>query len=231
MRNAVTRLFPTLVLLLLLAPGRPALAERLGQAVVPTSEAVDLRLDADQPNYTGSVRIELEAREPAASFALHAEEMQIVKLALQGPAGPVNATFAAGGEHGLLTVKPEAPLAAGRYTLAIDFSNDFGTRAVGLYRMTQDGHGYAFTQFEPDDAREAFPCWDEPEFKIPWQLTLSVPEKHLAVTNTPVEKETSADGWKTTTFTRTKPLPSYLIVIATGPLETVPIEGMSVPGR
>jgi peptidase M1-like protein/ERAP1-like protein len=218
-----------LLALTLVSAGRAA--ERLGHAVVPVSEAVDLRLDADQPGYSGSVKIELDVREPAGSFAFHAEDMQLAKLSLQGSGGAVATTHKTGGEHGLVTVRSEKPLAPGRYTLAIEFSNDFGTKAVGLYRMTQDGHGYAFTQFEPDDAREAFPCWDEPEFKIPWQLTISVPEKHLAVTNTPVEKESASGGWKTFTFARTRPLPSYLIAVATGPLETVPIQGMSVPGR
>ena len=40
-----------------------------------------------------------------------------------------------------------------------------------------------------------------------------------------------ADGRRTVAFARTKPLPSYLLALATGPLETVPIPGMSVPGR
>ena len=45
-----------------------------------------------------------------------------------------------------------------------------------------------------DDAREAFPCWDEPNFKIPYQLTLEVPAAHEAVSNTPVEKTETKDG-------------------------------------
>src|SRR5439155_17675029 len=85
--------------------------------------------------------------------------------------------------------------------------------------------------FEATEARCAFPCWDEPEFKIPFQVTLVVPEAHLAIGNTPVETDTVADGQRTVVFERTPPLPAYLLAIATGPLETVPIEGMRVPGR
>ena len=57
--------------------------------------------------------------------------------------------------------------------------------------MEAGGAGYAFTQFQIDDARQAFPCWDEPGFKIPFQITLSTPEAHLAVTNTPVASGSS----------------------------------------
>ena len=81
------------------------------------------------------------------------------------------------------------------------------------------------------EARAAFPCWDEPEFKIPYQLTLVVPTANLAVSNTPIEAETVVGGEKTVVFERTPPLPSYLLAIAVGPLESVPIPGMSVPGR
>src|SRR5205823_879148 len=117
-------------------------------------------------------------------------------------------------DDALLTVTAERPLAPGRYTLVIDFSNAFGTRAVGLYKMTQDGQAYAFTQFESADARRAFPCWDEPEFKIPYQITLEIPQSLEAVTNTPIETQTAASGWKTLAFRRTRPLPSYLLAIA-----------------
>ena len=42
----------------------------------------------------------------------------------------------------------------------------------GATRQKEGGDWYAFTQFEPIDARRAFPCFDEPTFKVPWQLTL-----------------------------------------------------------
>ncbi|HKQ18708.1 MAG TPA: M1 family metallopeptidase, partial [Candidatus Eisenbacteria bacterium] len=112
-----------------------------------------------------------------------------------------------------------------------DFANDFDTRAAGLYRLETGGHAYTFTQFEAIDARKAFPCWDEPAFKFPYQMTIAVPEAHRAVSNTPVEKETVEGGVRTVTFAKTKPLPSYLLAIATGPLEFTPIPGLRVPGR
>jgi alanyl aminopeptidase len=209
---------------------------RLGRDVVPTFESVRLALDADKTDYTGVVHIDIEFKKPVAAFRLHAEEMQLGKIELR-PRGkspsktPVTELTSEAGPNGLVTLRAGKTLSAGRYGLDIAFSNDFGTKAVGLYRMLQDGRGYLFTQFEADDAREAFPCFDEPGFKIPWQVTLDVPDKQLALTNTPIESQSTKDGVQTIVFEKTPPLPSYLLALACGPLETVDIPGLGVPGR
>lgn len=206
-------------------------ATRLGTDVVPRFQSVELRLDADEDDYTGSTRIELEVRAATDRFRLHAEDMTRQVLRLTGPDGNVALTFEML-DGNIIEVTTRKPLTAGEaYTLDIEFSSPFNTQAIGLYRMEHGGAGYAFTQFEPDDARLAFPCWDEPSFKIPFQLTVTVPEHHIAVSNTPVEAETLADGWRTFRFATTPPLPSYLIALATGTLETVPMPGLGVPGR
>ena len=53
----------------------------------------------------------------------------------------------------------------------------------GLYRVQERGAWYAFTQFEPIDARRAFPCFDEPGFKTPFDVTLTVPAGSVAFAN------------------------------------------------
>jgi alanyl aminopeptidase len=210
--------------------GPAADEERLGREVVPTFEAIRLTLDASKPDYAGSARIELHVARPTRVVRFHARDLRIESLALSGAAGPVEAAPERG-ERGLVTVTTAAPLAPGAYTLDIEFANAYNTQAISLYRLQAGGLWYTFTQFEAVDARGAFPCWDEPEFKIPFQLTLVVPEGDGAVSNTPIEKETVAGGLKTVVFRKTPPLPSYLLAIATGPLESVPIPGMSAPGR
>ena len=205
---------------------------RLGREIVPTAQEIQLVVDADAVDYTGSTRIEMEAMGRVSRFRLHAEDMNLDSVVLEAlPSGGRIDVAVEKGELGLVTLVPTSPLAPGRYALRIDFSNDFGTQAVGLYRMEHDGHGYLFTQFEADDAREAFPCFDEPGFKIRWRMTLVVPEAHLAVFNTRVAEESVAGGQRTVVFAPTQPLPSYLLAIATGPLETVDIPDLGVPGR
>jgi alanyl aminopeptidase len=213
---------------------RAAPPPRLSPDISPTSQSVRLRIDPARTDYDGSVRIELRIDNPTPHIRLHAERMRLTRTTLTGPAGavPVSADFGTGDASSTLTLTPSSkrPIPEGRYTLSIDFQNSFGTRAVGLYRMVQTQHAYAFTQFEPADAREAFPCFDEPRFKIPFQISLEVPQHTTAVSNTPIAQQLSARGTKTVVFEKTRPLPTYLLAFAVGPFESVPIPGLDVPG-
>ena len=176
-----------LILAFLLAPPVVAAdAGRLGSDVVPSFQAIELKLDAAQDDYSGRVRITLEVKRETNIFRFHSEGSELSKVALSRAGRPVAARHEAETDE-LVRVTTEAPMTPGRYTLEVEFTNTYDTQAIGLYRMEHEGVGYLFTQFQVDDAREAFPCWDEPEFKIPYQMTLAVPEGDLAVTNTPIE--------------------------------------------
>jgi len=219
---------------LLMLPAAPRAGEspdvRLGRDVMPLFQSIRLHLDADKRSYSGSVHVDLDVKRAVSELQLHSEGQKLVRVTLlQGT--DTLAVERRGGDHGLLTLTTARALRPGRATLEIDFTHMFGTRAVGLYRVVKDGRGYLFTQFESDDAREAFPCWDEPGFKFPYQVTLEIPAAHSAVSNTPVESETEKDGWKTIRFKKTAPLPSYLLEIATGPFEYTPVPGTSIPTR
>ncbi len=213
-----------------LAVAEAAPNNRLDRDVVPVTQSVRLRLDPARPDFSGSVRFDLAVTAPVESFRLYALDLDVIAVRLTGPAGPVTIAHEAGAA-GQLLVRAGAPLAVGAYGLEIDFGNQFSTRANGLYRVKSGEDWYCYTQFEAKEARKAFPCWDEPAFKIPFQLTVTVPEKCTAVSNTPVEKETVAGGQRTVVFRRTPPLPTYLVAIAAGPFDYLPIRGLSVPGR
>jgi alanyl aminopeptidase len=205
---------------------------RLGDDVLPTFEAIRLRVDPGQKEYSGTVAVDLEARRPTDTFRFHARGQKLARVALSGKGGDLPLRYEADG-RGLVTARTSRPLSPGSYRLEIAFTQAFNTRAVGLYRTEKEGRSYAFSQFEANDARRAFPCWDEPGVKIPYQLTAEVPAGHLAVSNTPVEKEAESPGggWKTVVFKRTPRLPAYLLAFASGPLEVTPIPGLSVPGQ
>ncbi len=219
------------LVLILLSSAAAAQPLRLADDVVPTFEAIELRLDPREARYRGSVRIELAVRAATDRFHFHARGQTLLAVALQAADGtPVAVEHQALSDE-VVEVVSAAALEAGAYTLEIDYEKPFNTRGTSIYRMDKDGDSYVYSDFEPDDAREAFPCWDEPHFKIPFQMTLVVPAAHLALSNTPILEETVDGGWRTVVFKKSPPLPTYLLALAVGPFETVPVPGMSAPGR
>jgi cytosol alanyl aminopeptidase len=204
---------------------------RLPHDVRPTAESVDLVLDPEAADYHGRVKIAVTLQSAVRELRFHARAMTLDSVSLRGARGAVPIAGVDRVESDQARVRLAAAPAAGLYTLTIQFHNHFNTRAISLYRVLTGGHAYLFTQFEDTEAREAFPCWDEPEFKVRWKVTLEVPAADLAVSNTPIAREIARGGTKRVEFARTPPLSSYLVAIAVGPFETVPITGLSVPGR
>ncbi|MGZ3407184.1 MAG: M1 family metallopeptidase, partial [Polyangia bacterium] len=98
-------------------------------------------------------------------------------------------------------------------------------KSRGLYRVAEGAGAddwYAYTFFEPIDARRVFPCFDEPSFKVPWKLTFHVKKAHVALANAAVATEADEpNGMKTVTLEESKPLPSYLVAFVVGPFELV----------
>jgi alanyl aminopeptidase len=62
-------------------------------------------------------------------------------------------------------------------------------------------------------------------------MTITARPGDTVITNTPVSSESLTDGWKMLQFSVTKPLPTYLLAIAVGPMDSVEIPGLPVEGR
>ncbi len=203
---------------------------RLDPNVAPTFQQLTLAIDPQETDYSGSTVIELVITSATDQIRLHAQDIDITTIAL-GQGTRNIAISHESGEHGILLIKAEEALNTGAYTLRIEFKNNFDTDGEGINRTEHEGDGYIFSQFESIHARKSFPCFDEPGYKYPWQLTISVPTGVTAVTNTPIGSSSETEGWVTTAFKETPALPSYLIAVAVGPFEFVDIPGMSIPGR
>ena len=205
---------------------------RLTHDVVPVAQSVELTLDPAKEDYSGRTIIDLFAQAPFTSFRLHALGPVVATATLTDPAGHATALAATvkQPEPALVTLTAPAQLPAGNYRLTIDFTAKYKHDGLGLYKTVSRGEAYLFTQFEDRHARECFPCWDEPAFKINWQLTVKVPAALAAVSNAPVAAETRDGDWKTIAYGRTPPMPAYLVALTVGPLEFVPVPGLSVPG-
>ncbi|MGH8919551.1 MAG: M1 family metallopeptidase, partial [Actinomycetes bacterium] len=108
----------------------------------------------------------------------------------------------------------------------------------GFYRSTyRDEAGeetvLATTQFEPADARRAFPCWDEPDLKATFAVSLVIDDGLTAISNgRVVGEEPGGDGRKRVTFAETMVMSTYLVAFVVGPFDfTAPVDVQGVPMR
>lgn len=80
---------------------------------------------------------------------------------------------------------------------------------------------FLYTLFVPDRARTVFPCFEQPNIKAVFQLSLNIPKDWTAVSNGIVVKDTLSveDGIRTLCFSDTEPLSTYLFAFSVGHFE------------
>lgn len=202
------------------APQPPAL--RLGNDVRPEQMWLDLTLSPEKTDYSGKVEVDLRINAAIDHFWLNATELNVSDAKLVENGKTFTAQILPGGED-FVGFQFPSRLQPGKAHFSVSFTGKVNLRSSeGIFQSKSGKDAYLFTQFEAISARRAFPCFDEPDFKIPWHVMLHVPQNEVAVANTKIEKETQeSGGMKAVQFTETKPLPSYLIAFTVGPLEFV----------
>jgi cytosol alanyl aminopeptidase len=195
----------------------------LPRTVVPSLVHLELKLDPKQARFSGSTRIEARVAEPTDTLWMHGSDLDIGKAeAVLADGRRIALTAAQADVSGVLKLTAGETIPAGKAVIEIAYEAPFG-QLQGAYRVKPDGRDYVVTQMEPLGARHAFPGFDEPSFKQPWDITLVVPQDDVAVANSAEAKtEALADGWKKVTFARTEALPSYLVAFAVGPWDVAP---------
>ena len=202
----------------------------------------DLRLTPSLPEATfaGSVSIQLDIGHETPWLVLNAAELTISSCTVDG----ASAAWSLDEATDRLIVTPSAPIAAGTSTLAIEFAGILNDKLRGFYRSTYvDSDGVqqviATTQMQSTDCRRAFPCWDEPEFKAVFGVTLDVESGLTAISNGPEVDRQEGGGRTVIRFADTMVMSSYLVAFVVGRLETtdpidvngIPLRIVHVPGK
>ena len=207
-----------------------AVEYRLPPGIYPLSQSIELHLDPNVADYTGSTTIKIRVDETADRLGIYQLGLTMNRIVLKGP--DVERELAATiGEWNINWLADGKPVAPGDYELQIQFGAPYATDSLGMHRVRFEDNDYVFTQFENMYARRAFPVFDEPAFKIPFQVAINAPSGMTVIGNAPVASQSESDGWQRVEFLSTPPIPSYLIAYGVGPLDSAPITGLSVPGR
>jgi puromycin-sensitive aminopeptidase len=190
---------------------------RLSKDVLPSKYELRFELEFDNWTSTGNERISVRTARPAREIVLHALDLDIKRATLDGEAAQTT-TYDVDAETATLRFARE--ISAGEHTLEISWMGGIRESLRGLYRSLRGEERYAATQFEAADARRAFPCFDEPEFKARFTVELIHPAGNAAIANMPIVSQEELDERRTrTVFRETPKISTYLVAFTVGPYE------------
>jgi aminopeptidase N len=175
---------------------------------------IDLTDMLDGPDFRAVSTVRFSCRTPGASTFVDAA-VRVVSATLNGVAvGADQITtgrirLAGLAEHNVLVVESvQSETAAGEYV----------HRSVD----PSDKEVYVWTSFEPDDARRAWACFDQPDLKAPHAFTVLAPAGWTVVSNSGDPEVTAVDRlarrWR---FPATPPLSTYVPVVTAGPFHEI----------
>ncbi len=195
----------------------------LPRIATPTHYRLAFTIDPTKAGFSGHTEIDVNFASPVRTLYIHGLGLR-VKSAILHPAkgAPITVQYKEVDKSGVALLTFASTVPAGAATLSFDYDAGYDQSLAGLYKVVARGDAYAFTQFESIDARRAFPGFDEPGFKTPFDVTVTAPAADKVIGNTPVANDTGGgNGMMRWTFETTKPLPTYLIALAVGPLDIV----------
>ncbi len=220
------RTIATLVLLLLAAAplaradGEAYPHGRLPDGVAPTHYRLALTVDPRREEFSGRADIDITVTAPTATIWLHGLGLRMQEVSVSQDGHRLAARYEeVDHESGVARVVLAAPLPRGAAVLHFRYRAPFQSAAQGLYRTRAGDDWYAFTQFEAIDARRVYPGFDEPRFKTPFDLSVTTLAGDVAISNTPQRRAVKLGAGTRHDFATTRPLPTYLIAFAVGPLD------------
>lgn len=221
---------------------------RLPETVTPTHYQLELTIKPETTRFSGHAEIAIALKQNANDILLHGKDLAISRVVARNKKGQeVTGQWQEVSPTGLAQLHFEQSLNAGQWMLVFDYDAPFNEALSGLYRVKTGDTYHAYTQFESIDARRAFPSFDEPRFKVPFDVSIIADATRSIIANTlPRNESVLENGMKKTQFNTTKPLPTYLVAFAVGDFdvvngpvipasslrkEPIPLRGVAVKGQ
>jgi aminopeptidase N len=164
--------------------------------------SLDLRETLDEAHFASTVEVRFACRQPGAQTFVELDGAWL-EVTLNGRVVEPGT--------GNRTVLPD--LAADN-VLIVRARCSTSRTGEGLHRFVDpaDGAVYLYAQAFLDDAQRMFACFDQPDLKAVFRLTVDAPEQWTVVGNTRGERD--GGRWR---FAATQRMSTYLLTLAAGP--------------
>ncbi|MDH3656672.1 MAG: M1 family metallopeptidase [Nitrosopumilus sp.] len=190
--------------------------------VIPINYDLIFEPDLKKFIFSGTEIISVDCKKPTNTIIMNCAEIKIKSCQVKSAGKIIYSTPKTNEKKEELQIKLGEKI-KGQATIHLEFQGILNDRLLGFYR-SQYKQGsktkyLATTQFEAADARRAFPCWDEPEAKATFEISIIVDNKFTAISNMPVKSKKKLTSKTIYKFGKTPTVSTYLIYLGVGEFE------------
>ena len=190
--------------------------------VIPVNYTLEFEPIFKNFTFNGKEIITVECKELVNSITLHCAELKISSCHVRHNGIHEKAVTKINVKKEELTIIIKNKI-KGKAFVEIEFTGELNDRLLGFYRSQYNQNGktkyLATSQFEAADARRAFPCWDEPEAKATFDISIIAENKFTAISNMPVASKKRMKNKTLYKFTKTPVMSTYLVYLGVGEFE------------
>src|SRR5437660_2047690 len=222
-----------LLLFVTLAASVSLHGQRLPAGVVPEHYQLTFTPNLKDATFSGDETIDVRVLKPTTIITLNSAEIKFASSTVESHGETLNAKVTTDDDREQANIIAPRTIAAGPARLHIVFTGILNDKLRGFYLSQTPKRRYAVTQFEPTDARRAFPCFDEPDKKATFDITLVIDKGDTAISNEKIASDTPGPGEDkhTLKFSTTKKLSTYLIAMLVGDFQCVDGSADDIPIR
>jgi len=198
------------------------------QQIADVNYTLSVALDKRGDRFSGTVTAHTKLRgAPKQALTMDFGDGTVDSLRVNGKDVPVdyNGHF--------ITIAPEH-LHDGDNTITVAYRHPYSNDGSGLYRFQdpEDGAVYLYTDFEPYDANQLFPHFDQPNLKATYTLTVKAPKDWQVVSATRESAVKALDEqFSEWTFPTTRKFSSYVFSLHAGPYHVWKDDADGIPLR
>ena len=184
----------------------------------------ELIFDPDLSKFTfeGKEKITINCKKPTKVISLDCAEIKIKSCIVESNKKTIASSTKTNEKLEKLQITLKEKI-KGPATISLEFQGILNDRLLGFYRSQYVQGGktkyLATTQFEAADARRAFPCWDEPEAKATFDISIIADNKFTAISNMPIKSKKKIGKKTLYKFDKTPIMSTYLIYLGVGEFE------------
>lgn len=201
---------------------------RLPKNVIPTDYVLTLEPNptGKSGRFRGEETIAITVTEPTKTVSLNVCDIKITKVRLTGSGRPMTGVVTVNKDTEVATIAFPREIKPGDCKLELAFYGSHNQGLRGFYKSFWEDekgakHTIVTTQHEATEARKTFPCFDEPEFKATFKVSLIVDKKLVALSNGRRLAETHVSRRKKVVeFARTPKMSTYLTCFIVGEFES-----------